>query len=184
MPPRRSLAPRAPARPRRCRRSSARPCSRRLERHDHRRRDHRRPSAAARTHPPVASGAASCNRHRSISIESRGKQPPGGPAYPGLRFTPYSRGFNERSIPRREPCLPLPLPRHTSVKGPHHLCTSHITTAPNPADSAACTNARVAHANAENAPVQSRKRSRRRPTHANSTKRPCASTTTTWSSRT
>ena len=49
----------------------------------------------------------------------------------GLRFTPCSRGFNERSIPRREPCLPPPLPRHCSVEGPHHLCTNDVTTAPN-----------------------------------------------------
>jgi hypothetical protein len=34
------------------------------------------------------------------------------------------------AIPRREPCLPPPLPRHCLVEDPHHLCTNHATTAP------------------------------------------------------
>ena len=56
------------------------------------------------------------------------------------------------------------------MEGPHHLCTNHVTTAPNGRQERARTLASLTP-NAEKVPAQNGKRSRRRPTDANSLQR-------------
>jgi hypothetical protein len=69
--------------------------------------------------------------------------------------------------------------RGTAQWKAHIICVEPRYHSTEPTDGGASANARVAHANTEKVPARNGKRSQRRPAHASSTKRPCASTTTT-----